>query len=164
MTLPRTPDTSAHAVLRIAGTIGYDNAAHIVGRKAACIRDWTNEATPSCPSFAQAIALDSAYIAAGGETAPLRDAYQAQLDVIVAERTACTRALSAEMATVAREYGDLFAAGLAVCQPGHSPNDVQRALLEADQAEGALAAFKRRLFSFLSTGAGPVGKAGGSHQ
>ncbi|MFV0624906.1 hypothetical protein ACBY01_12975 [Sphingomonas sp. ac-8] len=68
------------------------------------------------------------------------------------------------MATAAREFGDLIAASLPVCQPGHSPNDVQRALLEADEAESAVAAVKRRLFSFLKTGAGPVGKAGGSHQ
>jgi hypothetical protein len=164
VTVPRTPDTSADAVLQIAGRIGYDSAAQIVGRKAACIRDWTNEATTSCPSFVQAVALDAAYIAAGGENAPLHDAYAAQLRITVEDRTACARALSSEVATAARECGDLIAASLSVCQAGHSPNDVQRALLEADEAETAVAAIKRRLFSFLRTGAGPVGKAGGSHQ
>lgn len=83
---------------------------------------------------------------------------------MVEDRTACARALSSEVATAARECGDLIAASLSVCQAGHSPNDVQRALLEADEAETAVAAIKRRLFSFRKTGAGPVGKAGGSHQ
>lgn len=164
MTLPRIPDTSADAVLQIAGHIGYPAAGTVVGRSTACIRDWTNEATTSCPSFVQAVALDAAYIAAGGENAPLFDAYAAQLNITVAERTACVRALSEEVATAARECGELIATSLSVCQTGHSPNDVQRALLEADQAETAVAAIKRRLFSFLKTGAGPVRKAGGSHQ
>jgi hypothetical protein len=164
VTVPRTPDTAADAVLQIAGSLGYEAAAAAAGRSVACIRDWTNEATTSCPSFAQAIALDAAYIAAGGENAPLHDAYAAQLKITVEARTACARALSGEVATAAREFGEFIAASLPVCQTGHSPNDVQRALLEADQAETAIATIKRRLFSFLKTGAGPVGKAGGSHQ
>lgn len=164
MTVPRTPDTSADAVLQIAGRIGYTAAAKIVGRSTACIRDWTNEATTSCPSFAQAVALDAAYIAAGGENAPLHDAYAVQLEIVVAERTACARSLSREVAAAARECGEFIAASLSVCQPDHSPNDVQRALIEADEAESKIATIKRRLFSFRKTGAGPVRKAGGSHQ
>jgi hypothetical protein len=164
MTLPRTPDTAAGAIVRIVGLIGYTAAAAVVGRKVTCVRDWTNEATTSCPSFAQALALDAAFIAAGGENAPLHDAYAAQLEIELDVRTACTRTLSSEVATAARECGEFIAASLSVCQAGHSPNDVQRALLEADEAESRVAAVKRRLFSFLKTGAGPVGKAGGSHQ
>ncbi|MFV0624907.1 IS5 family transposase [Sphingomonas sp. ac-8] len=48
----KTPDTSADAVLQIAGRLGYPAAAAVAGRSIACIRDWTNEATTSCPSFA----------------------------------------------------------------------------------------------------------------
>lgn len=163
MTVPRTPDTSAHAVLKIAGLLGYEGAAQVAGRKPACIRDWTNEATTSCPTWAQAVALDAAYHDAGGESAPLFDAYAAALNISISERSTCRRELAVELADASRECGEAIGATALLTQPGHSDNDTLRALTEIDQAEGHLARLKRRARSFLSSGAGPD-KPGGAHK
>lgn len=160
MTLPRTPDTCAHAVLKVAGLLGYARAAEVVGRKVACIRDWTNEATTSCPSWAQAVALDAAYHEAGGENAPLFDAYAAQLDIARADRDACRVALTTDLSEAASEFGEAFAAAVVLTQPGHTHNQALRAMIELDQAEGKLAGLKRRVRNFLKPGAGP-GNPGG---
>lgn len=156
MTLPTTPGTFAFAVRRIADLIGYGNVAEIAGRTEGAIRKWAHEGNTACPTIAQALALDAAYVAAGGHGTPLRDAYDAQLELAVTTATACHRAFAEELAGAAREAGDAIAAGMRLTQPGASHNDIQRALIEADQAEGMFAAIKRRASSFLSPGIRPV--------
>lgn len=163
MTKPKTPNTSAHAVTRIVGLLGFELSREIVGRSKHCLRGWMNEDRTSCPTWRQAIALDAAFAAAGGEGAPLLEAYADQLEVTIARRTACHRALVAEIATVSREFGEAIEATVSLTQPGHSENGTRRALIEIDQAESALVRMRRRVTSFLTFGAGSAaGKTGGA--
>lgn len=162
VTRPRTPKTSFHAVLRIAEFFGgCKAAAPILGLKYAKLRDWTNEDRPSCPSFAEAIALDAAYRAAGGEGAPLFEAYAAQLDHSFNELTACHAELAKDLADTAHEFGDAFAAVAMLTVPGHSPNQVQRALIELADVEPLVARLIRRISSFKRLGT-VSGKPGGA--
>lgn len=161
MTRPRTPDTCGHAILRIVVQIGgFDAAAAIVGRRPSCVRDWGNEATTSCPSWAQAIALDAAYRAAGGEGAPLYEAYGAQLDLTVNRLTACHAELASDLADTLSEFGDAASATARLTIPGCTPHQVQAAIIEIDQAETRLTRLRRRVMSFVKPGAGP-GMPGG---
>ncbi|WP_294319672.1 hypothetical protein [uncultured Sphingomonas sp.] len=162
MTLPRTPKTSFHAVQRIAEFFGGTKAAApILGVKYRRLHDWTYQETASCPSFAQAIALDIAYRAAGGEGAPLFEAYASHLDLSFNELTACHAALAADLAEASREFGDAWAAATALIVPGHSPNAVQHALIELDQAETLFVRLRRRISSFVRPGTVP-GLPGGA--
>lgn len=162
MTLLRTPDTAAAAVKTIGDYLGWRAAKVASGaRTIAAVRGWANERTTSCPSWAQALGLDAAYIAAGGDHAPLLDAYAAQLDFSIGEHNACRRALATKLSETAREYGDAIAATTLLTQPGHSDNDTLRALIEIDQAQGVLAALKRVVRSFKRPGKVP-GMPGGA--
>ncbi|KQM79334.1 hypothetical protein ASE70_05550 [Sphingomonas sp. Leaf22] len=162
MTLLRTPDSSAAAVKKIGDYLGWRAAKVAAGaRTVSAVRGWSDERTTSCPNWAQALGLDAAYLAAGGDHAPLLDAYAASLDFAIGEHNACRRALASKLAETAREYGDAIAATSMLTQPGHSDNDTLRALIEIDQAQGVLAALKRCVRSFRMPGAGPGHHGGG---
>lgn len=160
---PRIPRSLAHAMTRIVAGIGEDEAARLAGRSRHAIRAWTNPDRGACPSIAQAIALDAAFQAAGGDGAPLREAYDAQLEISVTRLTACHRDLAAELATAAGECGNAIAAAAPLTQPGFTPNHASRALLEIDDAENALGRLRRRIHGFLPAARGrSAAKAGGT--
>jgi hypothetical protein len=117
--------------------------------------------TTSCPSWAQAIALDAAYRAAGGEGAPLYEAYGAQLDLTFNALTACHTELATELADTLAEFGDAASATARLTVPGCTPNQVQAAIIEIDQAATLLTRMRRRVTSFLSPGT-VSGKPGGA--
>lgn len=162
MTNLRTPRTFADAMTRVAGLLTFAECRAIVRRSDRCVRNWSEEASDARPTIAQALKLDAAYRLAGGEGAPFLDAFAFQLDVRVAEKTASHRALADDIATFARESGDAIAAGLAVTHSNASPRDIHRAVAEVEQVESAISAFRRRLASFVTFGAGPsAAKTGG---
>lgn len=162
VTKPRTPHSWPDAVTRIAGRLGYDGAARAVAKSERLVRAWSDPDSNKRPSLDQALALSAAYAADGGEDAPFVDAFACQLDIVVAQRTACTRALTSEIAEAAREGGEAVAASLALIASNASPRDAMRAFAEVQQAEGRFAALGRRLASFLPIGAGPgAGNTGG---
>lgn len=163
MTKPRIPHSWAAAVTRIAGHIGWEGAAKAVDKTVALIRAWSDDATGKRPSLDQALALSVAYAAAGGEGEPFLDAFAFQIGATVADHDPCRRALTAEAAVCAKEFGDALAAALTLTNPTASPLDAIRAFAEAGQADDRLAALMRRIASFLPpSGTAVAGKSGGS--
>lgn len=161
MTALRDPNGCGHAIRRIVVQLGSVEAvAAVVGRKVGCITDWASDTRTACPSWAQAIALDAAYRAAGGEGAPLYEAYGAQLDFSVTELTACHSALASGIADASREWGDAIGAAALLTVPGFTPNQALTADIELDEAETRLKGLRRLIKSFLP-GAGS-GKPGGA--
>lgn len=164
MTKLRTPLTFADAMTRVAGVIGWAEACRITGRADRTARAWSDPETRTVPPVDQAMALDAAYLAAGGEGAPFLDAYMFQLDVTRERQEACRHSLVAEVATLSRELGEAIAATLSVSLSNASPRDVHRAFAEVTQAAAALDAVQRRLASFLpSTTGSAAGNTGGSN-
>lgn len=163
MTKPRVPHTWADAMTRVAGRIGWEAARMAVGGLGErMLRRWSDPEDDRWPSLDQALALDAAYLADGGEEAPFLAAFSAQLDTKMADTIACHQALLEDAATVAREMGDAVASSIAVARPGASPLDIHRAVVEAREAETAVGKMLRRLISFLPQGVGSgAGKAGG---
>lgn len=154
MTKLRAPLTHANAVTTIADLIGYCAAAQAVGlRSDRQIYYWADPDSDRCPNVAQAVALDAAYIAAGGAGAPMRDAHEAMLSAIAGEDIACQRALGEALAEASEEMGDALAAAVPLIQPGASPHQRSRALRETEQAFGAVGRMLRRVKSFLPTAA-----------
>lgn len=154
MTKLRNALTHANAVTTIADFIGYGAAAEAVGFKSdRQIYYWADPDSPRCPNVDQAVALDAAYIAAGGIAAPMRDAHEAMLSAASGEDIACQRALAEALAEASSEMGDAIAAAMPLIQPGASAHQKSRALREAEQAHGAVGRVLRRVKSFLSPAA-----------
>lgn len=163
MTKLRTPKTFAEAAALVGGQLGYAEAGKIAGRKARTIYEWANPDSDTAPTLPQALALDGAYRAAGGEGAPFRDAYEFQLGMATERQDACRIALLADVAIAAKEAGEAIAFAIEAARSNASPLAIVRALGEAAQATAALAAMERRLASFLPDDAGSVaGNDGGN--
>lgn len=163
MTKARPALTFAQAITRIAGEIGWPRTAEIVGRAERTVRLWSEPDQGGTPTLEQALALDTAYVAAGGSGAPLLDSYALQMGVQVTADQACYRALAADLGRLAKEHGDATEATLAVLAPGVPETKIHRAIAEQEDVVSAGSAVIRRLKSFLSSGAGPVaGKDGGA--
>lgn len=161
MTALRDPNGCGHAIRRIVVQLGsVETVAAIVGRKVGCVTDWASDTRTACPSWAQAVALDAAYRAAGGEGAPLYEAYGAQLDLRFNDLTACHAALATNLAEASREWGEAIGAATLLAVPGFSPNQALTADIELDQAETRLKRLRRLVKRFLP---GAVsGKPGGA--
>ena len=171
MTKLRTPDTFQDAMTKILAQIGPAEAARVMTAltkrdySARTMREWSDPDTGTLPTLMQALALDTAHRLAGGEGAPFRDAFSQQLDTEVQQQDTCRVALVTDSIDFIREAGELHAALFTAAQPGASPRDHHRALVEAQQVDGVLRRIRRRLPNFLrpvmSTG---PGNAGGTHQ
>lgn len=164
MTKVRTPLTIAHAVTKIAGLIGHDAAGEVCRCKARLIYAWSDPECRKRPTLEQSIALDVAYRVAGGEGAPIHEAYAELVGLHVRQITADCRALRAEIGDAARETGEAIGCSLDVVDGNASPIVIHRALSQAEEARAATTALVRRLKSFLPFGAGPIaGIIGGTH-
>jgi len=162
MTKVVAPLTFPHAIRRVAAVLDYPEIARIVRRSPSLARKWSDPATRKSPSLDQALAIEAAYRAAGGDGSPILEAFGFQLDVMIVEQSACQRELADELAVFAKECGEALAVGIAITQPGAvSPSSVHHALVEAEQARRAAGTFIGRLKSFLPRGAGPLGESAG---
>ena len=163
MTQRRIPHSFADAMIQVAARLGWDGAGRAVDRRERLLRRWSEPHDPRWPSLPQALALDAAFCADGGEEPPFLTAFAHLLQVERDRSDTCFRALIADVATVATETGEAVAFSLAVAQPGASPHEYHRAMVEARQAHSATGRLLRRLHSFLPLGAGSgAGKTGGS--
>lgn len=149
MTKARAPMTFSLAITRVAGLIGWEEAARLTDRSERTVRLWSESDNGPLPTLDQAIALDLAYIEAGGGEAPIVESYARQLDVALANAFACQRTLSEDVAEAARESGEAIACSLRVTQPGAKTSDIYLAIAETEQASGACIRLLARLKSFL---------------
>ena len=162
MTKLRSPITWADAMTRVAGTLTFAGARKIVTRSDSLVRKWSDASTGKLPTIEQALRLDTAHRAHGGEGAPFFDTYAALLEIRVSQVMACRIALAEDLASVAREYGDALSAAIAVTLPGATARDVLRALAETEEAYSRTGRLMRRLKSFLPFGVAPrAGITGG---
>lgn len=133
MTKLRPPLSFDQAITRIAGVLGWEGAAALVGRSARAVRAWSDPDADASPSIEQALILDLAYRAAGGEGSPLFEVYAAKLD-LDAQSAAASRALPELTAAAARESGEAIGALALASQPG-APLGV-RALAQREVEQG----------------------------
>lgn len=124
MTKQRAPLSIDAGLARIAGqlTAGWLAMADVSGRKERTVRNWGDPDTPEQIPLDCAIALDLAYQAAGGEGAPLFEAYSFQLELAEVARFADRIALGRKVADAMREGGEANAALVLAAQPGATPS------------------------------------------
>ncbi len=140
MTKLRAPLSIDAALARIAGHLpgGWDDMAVAADRQAHTIRAWGDPAKPDSIPLPCAIALDVAYRKAGGHGAPLFDAYEALLDIALAEQFADQIELAHVTAHAIREVGQAEHALILASLPGATDETIAAAEREAEEGLVAL--------------------------
>ncbi|WP_156680048.1 hypothetical protein [Sphingomonas profundi] len=138
MTKLRAPLSFDLAITRIAGLLGWDGAASVVGQAERTVRNWSDPDTTARIPLEDALRLDAAYRAAGGQAAPLLECYQLRLDIATAAARGDQAELLAATAMVAKESGEAIAAIIRASQPGATADERARARLEGEEAVGAI--------------------------
>lgn len=149
MTKARKPLTFALAITTAIDLIGWDVAARVAGRAQRSVRHWADPDRGVMPNLAQALAIDRAYMAAGGDAPPLLGSYVRQLDIELSNVAGCRIAAAADIAAVARESGDALAAAIQAIQPDATPAMIYRAIAEVEEAQPLLARLMGRLRAIL---------------
>jgi hypothetical protein len=150
MTKRRPPLSIDAALARIAGQLegGWETMATATGRKDRTVRNWGDPDTPEQIPLDCAIALDLAYQEAGGEGAPLWEAYTLKLELAEIERFADRHALGRRAVDVIRECGEAGSALVAASLPGATQAEREAALRELVEAFEVI----KRTFPLLGAG------------
>ncbi len=155
MTKTRAPLSFSLAITTVAGVIGWQTAARITRRSVRTIRHWSESDRHGAPTLDQAIALDRAYVAAGGAMAPILASYMLQMDVAAVDPVACRTALAEDIALLSRETGDAISHCIQALQPGSTPAEIYRAIAETQEADAVIPRLLGRLKALLpGNGAG----------
>ena len=135
MTKLRTPLTFAAAIHVIADHVGYEQCGQLTGRSERTVREWSDSEKTPLPTVEQCLALDKAFLDAGGGYAPIAESYQRQLEIARSEPLVCRDELTRLLATASRECGDAWAHVLLALQPGAAPAQIHRAMVEIEEAD-----------------------------
>lgn len=145
MTKARDPSTFEDAILRIVDRIGWTAAADAVGKGERVVRNWSDPDMDRQPTIDEALALDTAYMAAGGgEPPPMMAVYLTRLDRRQAP-AADSAAIALATASAAKEAGEAIAAAVAASQPGATGRTKTVADKEIGDAIGALQALQTKV-------------------
>lgn len=149
MTKDRRPLTFEDALHRVAGTLGMDTAAEVIGRTPTTLYQLMNPDHPSGIRLDQALQLDLESLRLDGST-PLFDVYAGR--IIAAEETSTQECPSSHAAKLARGSGHAIAS-LITAATG-TPMDARTALDHVDDMLSALVEARRSLAR--RAGLGPV--------
>ncbi|MEE4451482.1 hypothetical protein [Novosphingobium resinovorum] len=149
MTKVRAPLSFSLAITTVCGRIGWKAAAKITGRSVRTVRHWSESDQRGTPTLDQAIALDRAFVEAGGGYGPILECYALQLDVAMVDPVACRAALAEEIALASRETGDALGHCIAALQPGASPTTIYRAIAETEEVDALFPRLLGRLKALL---------------
>lgn len=140
VTVVRPALTIDGALARIAGHLrgSWAEMAIVVDRAENTVRDWGNPNAGVSVPIEAAIALDLAYMAAGGLSAPIHEAYGLLLETRFAQRFACAIELGRKTMAAIREGGEAHEALVAATLPGATDRDREQALREVEEGINAL--------------------------
>ncbi|MFC0206411.1 hypothetical protein [Novosphingobium soli] len=135
MTKPRAPLSFSLAITTVCGRIGWQAAAGVTGRSIRTVRHWSESDRHGTPTLDQAIALDRAFVEAGGDHGPILACYGLQLDVAMVDAIGSRAELAQDAALFSREAGDAVGRIIQALTPGASPALIQAAILETEEAD-----------------------------
>lgn len=148
MTKERQPATIEDALFRVFGHVGLDQCAALLGREAGYLRSLSDPDTRYRVTVEDALKLDLAYEAAGGQGAPIRDTYNVLYDAARAETFADKAALGRVAIDALKEGSEAQLALVLAAQPGATEADRAHAAREVQQA---LTAFSGALPLLINT-------------
>lgn len=134
MTKRRDPLTFHRALTVIASQIGWDRCAMITGRTERQVRNWSDPDADSEISILDALRLDKAFLASGGDHAPFGQVYSTLLEIAAAETDADLVMAAAE---AARESGEAVSAMLDAAT-SRCATKLRRARKEGEEAVAAI--------------------------
>lgn len=161
MTKVRAPLTFSLAITTVVGLIGWDQAAKITHRSKRAVRYWSESDKAPAPTLDQAMALDQAFIEAGGGFAPILESYARQLDVALADTLACRAALADDIAQASLETAGAISSSIHAMQHDASATQIHYAIKETEEASSAVTRLLTRLRSFLPGNGVAQGLTGG---
>ncbi|MEJ2411251.1 MAG: hypothetical protein P8Y48_18630 [Novosphingobium sp.] len=138
MTKVRDPLTFAAAIDCVLDHIGKAVASRATNRAPRTLEHWSDSTNEGLPALDKALALDRAYLDAGGGYAPILESYARQLGVVVVARDNLHAVLADCIATASREMGEAISHCIVAMQPGASPAEVRRAIAETEEADDVM--------------------------
>lgn len=135
MTKRREPLTFHRALTVIAARIGWDKCAMLVGRGERLVRLWSDPEADSEISIIDALRLDKAFMAAGGDHGPFHQVFTVQLEL--AARDGVNEDLAIAAGKAAKESGEAVNA-LIEAAASSDPARLRAARKEAEEAIEAL--------------------------
>jgi hypothetical protein len=148
MTKRRAALTFENALTQVAGHIGWQRTAEIVGTAERTVRNWSDPDTSASITLAAALKLDEEFHKAGGQGTPFLLCYATLLEAVKIATSPELAALIASAAKSARESGEAVSAMLGAATPTATIADfaiAERELEEAINAQtNALAAVRAR--------------------
>lgn len=149
MTKRRAPLSYELALTKIAGLIGWDGAAELLGQSERTIRNWSDPDAAACIRLDAAELLDLAFQQAGGRGAPFLECYATRLKSALSNSMGSAEAIAEAVASAAKEGGEAISAAIAAASPAASQTDYLTAIREIEEAIEAktrtLAAIRTRL-------------------
>jgi len=137
MTVHRAPFSFEQAITKIAGFLGWAEAASAIGISASRLRDFSNPNVEGDIKLEDALALDRAYERAGGpEGRPIHQCYTFRLDTEAAVPGHDAEAFRRLTAEAAEKSGEAIAALVACSRPNPSAAEVAIARRDTEQAMG----------------------------
>jgi hypothetical protein len=136
----RAPLTTDQALARIIGQLpnGYRDAEKATDRSESYLRACGDPDRLERLCFDDAIALDIAFQAAGGEGSPLAEHFLLRVEMGQLARFAHRFGLLEKTEQVVRESGEASAALIRACQPGAGPLEQREAFRELVEAVEAM--------------------------
>jgi hypothetical protein len=137
MTKVRQPATIEDALFRVLGLVGLEQCAALLNREPGYLRSLSDPTTRYRVTVEDALKLDVAYEAAGGQGAPIRDTYNLLYDAARAETFADKAALGRVAIDALKEGSEAQLALVVAAQPGATQADRDHAAREVQQALSA---------------------------
>lgn len=134
MTIPRKPVTFARAMEEIASLLGWDGCGEVLDKSESQVRKLGAPGTDREISLRDAVRLDTAYIAAGGEGAPLLECYALKLNLRVAKQQDDVSCMLTGAAKAAKESGEAVAAAIDLAGRVDDPKARLNACREIEEA------------------------------
>jgi hypothetical protein len=134
----RDPLSFSAAIHAVATAIGMQEAARLTGRAVRTVQHWSESDRSGTPTLDQAIALDKAFMAAGGGSSPILECFTRQMEIYRVQADACRLALAQDVAELSREAGDAISHCIQALQPGSTPADIRDAIVETEQVDAIL--------------------------
>lgn len=134
MTKERQPATIEDALFRVFGLVGLERCAELLNREAGYVRSLSDPDSRYRVTVVDALKLDLAFEAAGGQGAPIRDTYNLLYDAARAETFADKAALGRVAIEAMKEGSEAQIALVIASQPGATPADRANAAREVQQA------------------------------
>lgn len=148
MTLHRAPVTFERALATIAGELGWDGCADVLGKSESHVRKLGAPDTEREISLRDAMRLDQAWRRSGRQGAPLLECYALKMDIALPGASAPEPGHIAHGAGIAaKETGEAVAAAIEMAADLSNPKVRRRALKETEEGISALTRLLAQIYA-----------------